>query len=114
MDMREASAMTEVSGLTPDQEGVENAVGATTGTAKDMSGNPGPLGLGFGSRRDALLRPVAQTNLRGSATVALDGLLARRPCSSTALEGRGTAGAVKVPITKEYRNGASSLLERFA
>jgi hypothetical protein len=43
MDMREASAMTEVSGLTPDQEGVENAVGATPGTAKDMSGNPGPL-----------------------------------------------------------------------
>jgi len=42
MDMREASAMTEVSGLTPDQ-GVENAVGATPGTAKDMSGNPGPL-----------------------------------------------------------------------
>jgi len=36
MDMREASAMTEVSGLTPDQEGVENAVGATPGTAKDM------------------------------------------------------------------------------
>jgi len=43
MDMREASAMTEVSGLTPDQEGVENAVGATPGTTKDMSGNPGPL-----------------------------------------------------------------------
>ncbi len=43
MDMREASAMKEVSGLTPDQEGVENAVGATPGTAKDMSGNPGPL-----------------------------------------------------------------------
>ena len=43
MDMREASAMTEVSGLTLDQEGVENAVGATPGTAKDGSGTPGPL-----------------------------------------------------------------------
>ena len=38
MDMREGSAMTEASGLTTEQDGVENASGAIPGTAKEMRG----------------------------------------------------------------------------
>ena len=41
--MREASAMTEASGLTTDQDGVENSSGSIPGTAKDMSASPTPL-----------------------------------------------------------------------
>ena len=38
MDMREGSAMTEASGLSTEQSGVENASGAMPGTAKEMRG----------------------------------------------------------------------------
>ena len=43
MDMREASGMTEASGLTTDQDGVNNASKSIPGTAKDMSGSPTTL-----------------------------------------------------------------------
>ena len=83
MDMREASGMTEASGLTTDQDGVENASESIPGTAKDMSGSPTPLDPD--SAVHALLRPVARTDLTGATTVALDGVLARRAGGSTAL-----------------------------
>ena len=41
MDLREGSAMTEASGLSTEQGGVENASGAMPGTAKEMRGQHG-------------------------------------------------------------------------
>ena len=38
MDMREGSGMTEASGLSTEQDGVDNASGSMPGTAKEMSG----------------------------------------------------------------------------
>jgi hypothetical protein len=37
MDMREASAMTEASGLPNEQDGIETAAGARSGSAEGMS-----------------------------------------------------------------------------
>ena len=88
MDMREGSAMTEASGLSTEQGGVENASGAMPGTAKEMRGQA-RLDSRSASRCGALRRSVAQTDFRGSTTVALDGVLARRTDGSTAIGGRG-------------------------
>ena len=69
MDMREASGMTEASGLTTDQDGVKNASGSIPGTAKDMSGSPTTLdsdsaGMRFSDRlRELTLRAPLQSLL---------------------------------------------------
>jgi hypothetical protein len=69
MDMREASAMTEASGLTTDQDGVENSSGSIPGTAKDMSASPTPLdpdtaGMRFSDQlRELALRAPLQSLL---------------------------------------------------
>ena len=53
MDMREASAMTEASGLTNDRDGIEGASGASQSAEREAGGARRPLDT---PSRDAALR----------------------------------------------------------
>jgi hypothetical protein len=68
MDIREASAMTEASGLTNDQEKIERGAGAVPGTSKKAA-------AGFS---DKLRRTVSETPLQSLFIAFLLGIIAGR------------------------------------